>query len=78
MSITPRGCQTQGFWAPEENINDIKIAESYYLTTDDLEVRLKDILSKHDVSCNQIKNLRVKIISSFLFKRTVEVYYTKL
>ena len=78
MSITPRGCQTQGSWGSEESINDIKISESYYLTTDEVEVKLKDLLAKHDVKCSQIKNLRIKIISSFFVKRTVEIYYTSL
>lgn len=78
MSITPRGCQTQGTWGNEDSINDIKISESYYLTTDEVEIKLKDILARHDVNCNQIKNLRIKIISSFFLKRTVEIYYTTL
>lgn len=78
MSITPRGCQTQGSWGSEETINDIKISESYYLTTDEVEVKLKDILAKHDIKCGQIKTLRIKINSSFFVKRTVEIYYTIL
>lgn len=74
FTVTPRACRTTGFWGPKA-LNEQVITADYYLFTLDKEVMLRDILLEHNLQCDQIKSMRLKLTSSFLFKRTVEVYY---
>jgi len=77
FTVSPHLCKSQGLWSNEDKeLNEFYVSEDYYLGWGNEEVRTKDIISKININCEQIKTLRIKIHSSFFIKRTVEIYYT--
>ena len=90
LRINPKSCRTDAVWGSNplssrevirENLEDkstinIKSKESFFVFYD-RDIRLRDILKKHGVRCEEVKKLRVVITTSWFFKREVNILVVK-
>ena len=81
LKLSPFGCHGDaiiGDLPVEGKPNtELQFTETYYVWNMDYEVRLKDFLKTKNISCNEVKKMRVTIKSLFFVKRVLTVYIQK-
>jgi hypothetical protein len=76
ITVSPHLCKTPAVWTNDEQYNEFYLSEDYFVGIEDQEVKIKEILERKNLKCEQLKTLRLKIHTTFFVKRTVEIYYT--
>lgn len=90
LKISPKACQTNGIWGTspqssreitkedldEEQFIDLKNQETF-LVFYDREIRMKDLLSEHNIKCEEVKKLRIEIETSWFFIRKIALKVVK-
>jgi len=90
LRVTPKGCKTDAVWGAsptstreitreelnEEKGIEIKSKDDLYVF-DDHEINLRELIEEAGMKCENIKNLRVVIETSWFFKRTVTLIVVK-
>ena len=90
LRINPKGCRTDAVWGSnpnstreitredleEESTVDIKSKEDFFVFYD-RDLRLRDLLEEHGISCAEVKKLRVVVTTSWFFKREIRVLVVK-
>jgi len=81
LNVTPTGCRSNGFWGNDQELGrtspEIMLSKEYFVWNVDYEVRLKDFLKEMNMNCDEVKRIRVEIVSTFFVNRKLNVYVTK-
>lgn len=76
ITVSPHQCKSAGVWASDEQYNEQSLSEDFFLGIADVEVKIKDILERKNIKCEQLKTIRVKIHTTLFIRRTIEIFYT--
>ncbi len=89
IRINPKGCKTKGQWGnnplttreiTDEELSDAKVevvTKSELMVFSDEDIRLRDILEKAGIKCEEIKKLRLQIDTYIFFKRVIQIKVVK-
>lgn len=85
IRVVPKGCKTDAVFAPNpeasrevtydeiENMKQEITAAKSFTVFSDVDVRIKDLLAKAGVKCDEVKMLRVKISTTWFVFREVQI-----
>lgn len=86
LTITPKGCKTNAVWGAnplssreitrEELLEERELEKRFnesFTVFYDKSVRLKDLLEKNGIKCEDLKKIRVQISTSYFLKRDVQL-----
>ncbi len=90
LRINPKSCKTDAVWGSdplssreitreeleEESVVDLKVQGPFYVFGDE-DLRLRDLLEEHGLTCEGVKKLRVRISTKWFFIREVSLKVVK-
>lgn len=90
LRINPKGCKTDALWGSnplssreitKEEMEDAQreVTGKKELTViTDTDIRLRDLLEENGIKCGEVKKLRVRISTKWIFFREIELKVIKI